>query len=172
MEKGRQMNAPLRSVLTRFSAVALLVLSLTLMAAACGGDDDGGSDGDGATTAPAATTAASGPGTITLTSSAISGQSGKILLAFVTSGSDRLARACVPINSDSLELSGVVMTDIPEGDDPCGAETPETTLEEGDYSLVAGVYVGGEQTPEAETTLSIQVAGNTTVAIDGAELSN
>jgi hypothetical protein len=166
------MNAPLRSVLTRTLTLAIIALGVLLMAAACGDDDDDSSGDDGAATSAAATTQASGPGTITLTSTAISGQDGKVLLVFATSGSERLARACVPITSDSFEVSSVVMSDVPEGDDPCGGETPETTFEEGDYTLTAGVYVGGEQTPDAETTLSVSVAGDTTAEIDGAALSN
>jgi hypothetical protein len=170
-EKGRQMNAPLRSVLTRTLALALVALLFLVAAAACGGDDDDDGGDEGGATSAAATTPASGPGTITLSSTAISGQDGKVLLVFATSGQDRLARACVPITSDSFEVTGVVMSDVPEGNDPCGGETPETTFEEGDYSLSAGVYVGGQQTPDAETTLSVSVAGDVTAEIDGAELS-
>lgn len=151
--------------------ISVLAVSLLAFVAACGGDDD---DDGGATTeatSPPAATQGSGPGTVTLTSTAIQGQSGKILLVFATSGSDRVARACVPISSDDFTLSGEVMTDIPAGNDPCGDGTAETTFEEGSYTITAGVYVGGEQTPVAETTTTVEVAGDVTAELDGAELS-
>jgi len=154
---------------------ALFMVALAAIAlgsAACGGDDDGGGDG-GATSPPAVSSPASGPGNITLSSTAISGQSGKILLVFAApaGGGQQLARLCVPITSEDFTLSGAVMTDVPAGNDPCGDDTPETTFEEGAYDLVAGVYVGGQQTPEAETTLTVEVAGETTAELDGSALS-
>jgi hypothetical protein len=149
--------------------VALAAVALT--AAACGGDDDDGGDdsGGGATSPPAA----SGPGAIMLSSTPITGQSGKILLAFATtsSGGERLGRICVPITSDDFTLSGAVMSEVPAGNDPCGEDTPDTTFDEGTYNVTAGIYVGGEQTPEAETTLTVEVAGDTTAELDGAGLS-
>ena len=75
------------------------------------------------------------------------------------------------ITSDEFTLPETVMTEVPEGNDPCGEGTPEATLAEGTYSLTAGVYVGGEQTAESSTTLSVDVAGNVSAEIDGAALS-
>lgn len=155
--------------LTYLTLPFLALLALLALASACGGDDD---DGGAEATSPAATaTPGSGPGTITLTSTAISGQADKILLVFAISGSDRLGRACIPITSDDFTVSGVVMTDVPAGNDPCGGDTPETTFDEGTYQITAGVYVGGQQTAEAETTLTVDVAGNVTAELDGAALS-
>jgi hypothetical protein len=140
-----------------------------LVASACGGDDD---DGGTSATSPAVTaTPGSGPGTITLTSSAITGQSGKILLIYTTSGSDRLARACVSITSDNFTVPATVMTDVPSGNDPCGGDTSDTSFDEGAYSITAGVYVGGQQTAEKEATLSVDVAGDVIAELNGAELS-
>lgn len=159
------------TTLPRFFIVALGALLLAA-ASACGGDDDSGAATG--TSAPAATTAApEGPGTITLTSSAIEGQSGKILLVFAipAGGGERVARLCASIQSDNFMLSGTVMTEVPAGNDPCSGDTSEATLEEGAYSLTAGVYVGGQQTAEAEVTLSVEVAGDVTAELDGAELS-
>jgi hypothetical protein len=156
----------------RFAPViAFLVLgALVLLAsAACGGDDDDAATA-AATSPAAATTAASGPGTITLTSSTIEGQAEKILLVFATSGNDRLARACIPITSDSFEVSGAEMTEIP-AQDPCGSDPDVVTFDEGTYQITAGIYEGGQQTAEAETTLTVEVAGDVTAELDGAALS-
>jgi hypothetical protein len=155
--------------------VAVLAAAVGLLASACGGDDDDGGGGGGTATethSPAASTApAEGPGTITLTSTTIEGQNGKILLVFATGdGGQRLARACIPITSDSFEVSGAEMTEIP-AQDPCGSDPDVVTFDEGSYQITAGVYVGGEQSPEAETTLTVEVAGNVTAELDGAELS-
>ncbi len=149
----------------------VVIAVLALAAVACGGAD-AGEDADADTGADAATdagvtsptpviTPGQGPGVITISSTPISGQSGKILLVFAlpAGGGGQLARLCVPITSDDFTLSGAVMTDIPAGDNPCAGETPETTFEEGAYELVAGIYVGGQRTPDAETTLTGQVAG-------------
>jgi hypothetical protein len=153
-------------------ALLIGVIALTaagLAASACGGDDD---DGGTSATSPAATpTPGSGSGTITLTSSAITGQSGKILLIYATSGSDRLARACISITSDNFTVPATVMTDVPSGNDPCGGDTSDTSFDEGAYSITAGVYVGGQQTAEKEATLSVDVAGDVTAELNGAELS-
>jgi hypothetical protein len=168
---GKDVNRMNPRIATVRRLFIVMLAALAVGAAACGGDDDGGGAG---ATSPAATSRAQGPGVISISSTAISGQSGKILLVFATpaGGGAQLARLCLPITSDDFTLSGAVLTDIPAGDDPCGGDTPETTFEEGAYDLVAGVYVGGQQTPEAETTLTGQVAGDTTVEIDGSDLSS
>lgn len=155
-------------------ALLICVVALTaagLAASACGGDDD---DGGTSATSPAVTaTPGSGPGTITLISTTISGQADKILLIFATpsGGSEQLARACVSITSDNFTVPATVMTDVPSGNDPCGGDTSDTSFDEGAYSITAGVYVGGQQTAEAETTLSVDVAGDVTAELNGAELS-
>lgn len=151
-----------------------LVASLTLALAACGG---GGGDSAGGPSAspPSAATATQGhgPGTVAITSSAISGQAGKVLLVFATpaGGGQQVAVACTQITSDSFELPATVMTEVPAGNNPCEGGTGEATFDEGTYSLVAGVYVGGQQTPEAQATVNVTVAGDVTAEIDGAELS-
>ncbi len=160
----------------RLFVVVLAVLALA--AVACGGADaGGGADADAGADAASPTpviTPGQGPGVITISSTPISGHSGKILLVFASSagGGGQLARLCVPITSNDFTLSGAVMSDVPAGDNPCAGETPETTFEEGAYELVAGIYVGGQRTPDAETTLTGQVAGDTTVEIDGSDLSS
>jgi len=149
-----------------------LLMGVLAFAAACGGDDDGTTP-EGTSPAAQTSAAAQGPGTITLTSTAIEGQSGKILLVFATAegGQERLARLCRSIDSDSFELSGGTLTDVPSGDDPCGGDTPATTFDEGTYQVTAGVYVGGQQEPEKQATVTVTVAGDVTAELDGGSLS-
>lgn len=159
----------------RTIALRALILSAIatfgVLAAGCGDDDDGGGGASATSTPSASTPAAEGPGTVTLTSTTIEGQNGKILLAFATAGGgQRLARACIPITSDSFEVQGAEMTEIP-AQDPCGSDPDVVTFDEGSYQITAGVYVGGAQTPEAETTLSVDVAGDVTAELDGSALS-
>jgi hypothetical protein len=153
--------------------VILALVAVAGLAVACGGDDDD-DDGGAATTAPAEATApAEGPGTVTLTSTAIQGQSDRVLLVFASpaSGGGQVARICVPIASDDFTLPETVMTDVPAGDNPCEGGTEETTFDEGTYTITAGVYIGGQQTPETETTATVDVAGDVTLELDGSELS-
>ncbi len=160
-------RAPTRSPRLPLFAIVPAIAGLTvLLAAACG--DDGESS---PTDRPSA--AASGPGTITVTSSAIEGQDGRVLLIFAApeAGGAQMARACIPITSDSFAASGTVLTDTPPGDDPCGGATPETSFPEGTYTLTAGIYAPPAQSPEAETTQTVQVSGDVAVEIDGASLS-
>lgn len=157
----------------RLWGLLAFALSIALVGAiACGGDDNGGAS-TSATSSPAATTAGSGPGTITLTSTAIQGRSDKILLVYAVpaGGGAQLARLCAGIDSDDFTLSATVMSDIPSGSDPCGGNTSETTFAQGTYEVTASVFTGGQQTPEAQAKFSVDVKGNVTAQIDGTALS-
>lgn len=156
---------------------ALLALAfaglIAISAAACGGDDssDNGDSEAEATESPAAEGRA---GTITVTSSPITGQSGKVLLIFAEAGSGGpMARACVPIDSDSFTVPSTVMTDQPAQDDPCGPPTAETVFSPGAHTVTAGIYEPPAQQPEKEIEQTVQVAAGAPleVAIDGAALS-
>ena len=153
------------------SRVLIIALGAMLLVAvfACGGGDGGG-----ASATPLVTTAApAGPGTITLTSTAIQGRSGKILLVYAApvGGGARLARLCAGIDSDSFTLSAMAMTDVPSGNDPCGGNTAQTTFAQGTYEITAAVFTGGQQTPEAQVKLNVEVKGSVTAQIDGGALS-
>ena len=136
------------------------------LGAACGGDD-----GSSPTASPSA--APSGPGIISVTSSSIEGQDGRVLLisAAPKGGGAQMAGACISVTSDSFAAPSTVLTDPPPGNNPCGATTPTTTFPEGTYTLTAGIYAPPAQVPEAETTQTVQVSGDVTVEIEGAALS-
>lgn len=146
--------------------ISVYVLSfLTLALAACGGGDDN-SKSDGSP-------AASGPSTVTVTSSGIAGQSGKSLVIFVSSGSGGpVARACLSITSDKFEVPATVLTDMPSQGQPCGESTPKTVFPDGTYTLSAGIYVPPATQPEKQTQATVQVSGAAQqVKIDGGALS-
>lgn len=153
-------------------SLLMAVAALLVVAVSCGGGSDNASSAT-VTSSLTATTAASGPGAITLTSTAIQGRSGKILLAYAApaGGGGQLARLCAGIDSDNFTLSATSMTDVPSGDDPCGGGTSQTTFAQGTYEITASVFTGGQQTPEAQVKLNVEVKGNVTAQINGASLS-
>jgi hypothetical protein len=157
------------SSLSIFLVMAVAVLLAG--AVSCGGGDDG--TPSTAATSPPAATAASGPGAIALSSTAIQGRSGKILLVYAApaGGGQQLARLCAGIDSDNFTLSATVMTDVPSGNDPCGGNTSQTTFPQGTYEVTAAVFTGGQQTPEAQVKFNVEVKGNVTSQINGTALS-
>jgi len=148
------------------AAMCLAFAGLLLASVAACGDDSGPAP----TASPSA--ARSGPGTISVSSSAIVGQSGRVLLVFagVEGGAPR-ARACIPIQSDRFTAPSTVLTSMPANQDPCGAATPATQLPEGTYTVTVGVYAPPAQGAEVETKQTVRVSGDTAVEIDGAALS-
>ena len=144
-------------------------LAAFVLLTACGGGDSSEAP---APQAPVATTAASGPGTITIKSTAIRGQSGRALVVFVMRGAGGpMARACIRIESDSFTVAATKLTDAPAGGDPCSGQTAATTFSEGRYTLSAGIFVPPAQAPEKQVTLTVEVKGNVDLVIDGASLS-
>ena len=82
-----------------------------------------------------------------------------------------IARACISITSDSFIVPDTRLFDIPAGNNPCGNFAGLTTFPEGRYLLNIGVYVGGSQTVDKQTTKNVDVAGNVKVELDGAAFS-
>ncbi|HLF71606.1 MAG TPA: hypothetical protein VI759_05585 [Dehalococcoidia bacterium] len=157
-----------KTALTALGAAAVSALVL-----ACGG----GSDAPATSTQPAASATAaiqaSGPGTITVSFAAIRNQSGRVLLVFATreGGGPQLARLCIPITSNSFATTGIVMTEMPSGGDPCGATTAATSFPEGRYTLTAGIYAPPSQSPDKQITQTVEVKGNASVSLNGDALS-
>ena len=155
-----------------------LALAIPLFVAACGGS--GGSPTQNPTqsaptTAAIATSTAvpSGPGTITVGSTVIHGQSGRVLLVFVApqGPASPAGRACIMIGSDSFTAPTTTMTEPTSGSDPCGGNTPAAVFPEGSYTVTAGIYAPPASTPDKTVTVSAQVRGNVAVVLDGASLS-
>ncbi len=114
---------------------------------------------------------AAGPGKITVSSSAISGQNGKALVIGVNMQGVPPTGACVLLDSDSYSLAPTVLTDQPDQGGPCHDPTPETVLPAGTYTVSAGIYMPGSQTPEKQVQADVVVDGDATLVLPGSALS-
>ncbi len=154
-------------------------ISMAAVLIGCGGGSEAEPTPAAGTSTPAGVTSTaepvgSGPGEISVSSTAIEGQSGKILLILVLSaeqGGGPLARACLVINSNLHTVAETAMTGAPEADNPCGDPTAAVTLPEGTYLLDAGIFVPGSQTAEKQVTQTVEVRGDVTLVLDGEALS-
>ncbi len=155
------------------AAVATIALTLAI-SAACGGGDSKSTPSPAPAVSPTAASAGT-PGTIALSvSGSIVGQKGKMLLvsASAAGGGPQLARACLPITSDSFSVPETAMTDVPAGNDPCSGSTPKTVFPKGSYQVSAGIYAPPAQQPEKTANSTVQVADAAASAkFDGAALS-
>lgn len=112
------------------------------------------------------------PGTISVSSTEISGQAGKVLLVFAGSEGGPAGRLCAFVGtSDPFVLDPTVITEFPADGDPCGDPTDGVVFPAGDYTFEAGIYTGGSQTPEVQVQMQVTVDGNVEVQIDGSALS-
>ena len=140
---------------------------LAFAIAACGGGDD--NDDGGPTPAPG-----SGPGAITLRAGGdIMGQANKLLVvsALPEAGGAAIAEACIQVTSAKFAIPDAVMTDVQAGQPPCSGKGAKASLPEGNYVLKFAVYAPPAQSPEAETTKTVKVAGDVTVEFDGTAVS-
>ncbi len=145
----------------------LIAAGLSLAAVACGGGSEV-SRTESPTPAPA-----SGPGTITVNSSAISGQQGKLLLLYAEADGKPgyIAQACIQITSNSFKAAETTLIDFKQGDSPCTGSPAQTRFPEGSYTITAGIIQPPAQSPEKKITQPVRVAGNAKVSLDGSALS-
>ena len=108
------------------------------------------------------------PGTISVSSTPITGQSGRIVILSVQSAT---AGICVAINSDAFSLLSAKLLDLTGAPNPCEATGAAKSFPAGSYIVTAGVYVPGEHTPSASTAIAVDVDGDVTAIIDGTKLS-
>lgn len=146
---------------------ALMRLGVAVLLAAgiaCGKSDDGSTP-----TSPSA----SSPGTITVTSSAIVNQNGKVfVVAAIPEGqSIPIGRACVPITSNAFVAPPTVLVEIATSNNPCDPASVIKTFPAGRYSVTSGVFVSGSTTPERVTAQTVQVAGSVSASVNGTLLS-
>lgn len=108
---------------------------------------------------------------INIASSPITGQAGNVLVATIEppGGGAALGRICYPIGDPIDGLPDTNFTQMPADDDPCGDPTPDSLLPPGDYTVSAGVFEPGSETPLRSLTAPIGDAG--TPLIDGSALS-
>ncbi|MBK7074830.1 MAG: hypothetical protein IPH44_21275 [Myxococcales bacterium] len=144
---------------------SVLVVAL---AAACG--DDGGSPViDAAIDAPvidaaidAAVPLDAATGQVWIRGSGITGASNQIVLAFVGRlDGGPLGNICQPVTADPFSFVAAVQT---QGVDPCTL-TGVATIPDGTYTVTAGIYTPGQQTPTRCATTTVTVAGSGDVTL-------
>lgn len=130
-------------------------------------DGDGRLEVDGSKLSEATT---GDPGRITVTVSEITGRAGKVLIVL---GQNNAGSLCAMIDADPWVLPGPATLQELPGDDggPCGEGTPEVVFPAGDTKVTAVVVIPGNPSAEATLETIITVDGDSTVAIDGAQLS-
>lgn len=113
------------------------------------------------------------PGTVTLTSTTINNQAGKVLVvtAQQEGQSTQAGRACVAIDSNAFIVPATLMAEMTASGNPCDDPRTTKTFAAARYNLTAGIFTPGSQTAERSATQSVQVAGNMSVSLDGAALS-
>ena len=144
-----------------------MVAAVTLvLVSACGGSKGGSSQ---TPTSPSA----SGPGTIIITSTAISNQGGKVLVvAAIPEGqSTPIGRACIAITSNAFSAPATTMVEIAASSNPCDPASVTKSFPAGRYNVTSGIFVSGSQTPEKLTAQTVTVAGNVSASITGSLLS-
>ncbi|MBK7193508.1 MAG: hypothetical protein IPH80_13585 [Myxococcales bacterium] len=144
---------------------SVLVVAL---AAACG--DDGGSPViDAAIDAPvidaaidAAVPLDAATGQVWIRGTGITGAGNQIVLAFVGRlDGGPLGNICQPVTADPFSFVAAVQT---QGVDPCTL-TGVATIPDGTYTVTAGIYTPGQQTPTRCATTTVTVAGSGDVTL-------
>ena len=144
---------------------SVLVVAL---AAACG--DDGGSPViDAAIDAPvidaaidAAVPLDAATGQVWIRGTGITGAGNQIVLAFVGRlDGGPLGNICQPVTADPFSFVAAVQT---PGVDPCTL-TGVATIPDGTYTVTAGIYTPGQQTPTRCATTTVTVAGSGDVTL-------
>jgi len=161
------------SPFTRSIAILGLVV---ILVGACGDDDgrDGTTTTTAATTTSAATTTTGTP-SLTLTVEGLSGFEGRTVLGslFPAQGGGSggpQGTVCLQVDADPWTGSGVFSTSDPNN--PCGKDSPygEVVAEDGDYSLIVGVYTPGETTPAVCVTTAATISGPSQITVAAADL--
>lgn len=106
-------------------------------------------------------------GQVWIRGNGITGASNQIVLAFVTRlEGGPLGNICQPVTSDPFSFVAAVQT---QGADPCTL-TGVATIPDGTYTVTAGIYTPGQQTPTrcATTTVTVLGSGDVTLPAFGA----
>ena len=132
--------------------VALAVVGVVALLAGVACEGSGGSEGGQTPTSPSS----SGSGTVTITSTAITNQSGRILVVTATAEgqSTLVGRACIRIDSNAFTVAPTTLVEIAASGDPCDPASVTKTFAAGRLLLTEGIFVPGAQTPEKATTQS------------------
>ena len=119
---------------------------------------------------PAGTSMAAGfP--VSVNTTTITGQEGKILLIFAEPQAGQTKVACVPITADVFDPPLTVLKEMPGSGNPCDAGAPDAFIVPGLTEITAGVYVGGAQTAEKQVTATVDVQDESSWKLDGVALT-
>jgi len=156
----------------------LVVLGLVVILVGACGDDDGG---EGTTTTAAAGTSTNAAGSttagatsLTLIVEGLAGFEGRTVVGSLFSaegGSGGVqGTVCLQVDADPWTGSGVFSTADPSN--PCGKDSPfgEVIRQEGDYSLIVGVYTPGETTPAVCLNTTATISGPSEVVVAAADM--
>jgi hypothetical protein len=102
------------------------------------------------------------PGTLTLTVDNLADADGKVVIASVLEGTDKLGGVCMTINGDPGSASQVV-SEV-DAIDVCDIG-PEVELPGGLVSVRAGIYSEGTPAPEECLAMNVVVDGDTEVQL-------
>lgn len=108
---------------------------------------------------------------VSVSTSTITGQQGKILLVFAApEGGGDAKVACAQIDANVFEPPLLVLKEMPP-DNPCDTGTADAFIVPGMLEITAGVYVPGQQAPEKEVTATVDVQDESTWVLDGVALT-
>ncbi|MDH3303483.1 MAG: hypothetical protein OES24_23510 [Acidimicrobiia bacterium] len=179
--------------LRRFEPFSLLTLVVVLLLVSCrdggsGTEDDAASadptedaadliDSEvdaGATTPDAADTGPTGevspaPGHILVSSTAITGHHGHMLLVF---GPGNESEICAMIDGDPWTLEETMLTDRDADSDPCSGTRDDTLFMPGEQTVTVSIFEPGSRTPMSTSADVIEVVdGDARLELDGSTLS-
>ncbi len=159
------------------TARLLAVLGMVvILVGACGDDDSGGTAttavaGTSTTTAGSTTT---GGSSLTLTVEGLAGFEGRVVVGSLSSAeggnSGVQGTVCLQVDADPWTGSGVFSTADPSN--PCAKGSPfgEVITQDGDYSLIVGVYTPGESTPAVCVNTTATISGPSAVIVAAADM--
>lgn len=163
--------------MSSFTARLLAVVGLVVILVGACGDDDGGGTATttvaGTSTTAAGSTTAGGP-SLTLTVEGLAGFEGRVVVGSLLSAEGGnggvQGTVCLQVDADPWTGSGVFSTADPSN--PCGKDSPfgEVVAQDGDYSLIVGVYTPGESTPAVCVSTTATISGPSEVVVAAADM--
>lgn len=109
---------------------------------------------------------------VTVSTSAITGQKGKILLfSAEPSGGGSAKVACTPIDAEVFTPSFLPLKEMPQSGNPCEDGSPDAFIVPGMMQITAGIYVGGSQDAEKQVATTVDVQDESSWKLDGVALT-
>jgi hypothetical protein len=150
---------------THTPSKSLMVLCVGLLfLAACSDEGSIGQD-----TVVSGVEAGPEPGLILVSSTAITGHAGHILVIF---GPENGSETCATIDSDPWVMREATLGDRAADSDPCSATGEGTVFEPGQHAVTAAIFDPGKPAPIVSTGALMEVVdGDAHLQLDGSRLS-